>query len=427
MVRLRKSETPTEVWQAHRKLRKKVASAKWYAKKKKREIREQNELRQKLEAEYQATRPTYLWTPRERAYWAAALHHHVRGYPVRPDDVEPETWCGWVDEVERRLQATQAALRGVSWARHVPWSSSPAFVRILRQLGLREVRASGITEDASSTHWRTGPLGVLLAGCVWRWGVSLTLAYWQPLQNAIRHTSIVQSIQRHPPSTWATNQPTTTPHQNHTTTHHPLSPSPGSIDTETTAYWERWIEHTLFPEEEPLSVNMSASDSASSRSSSTTSASSYRSADEQEPAAPRTVTTVVTSSSPIDIPPAQSWVSPSSRGAQYHKRSWYDSEDEEEWLREWEKVDTEKLSPPHHRPRVAAEEPGGDGEDSMLSPPHTPNIPGLITQAPSPARVWHLSPISEEDSLPSSLDPLVDAEFPLENDLVPQSTSTPLL
>lgn len=70
MYRLKKSETYPDVWQVHRKLRKKIALAKWYAKKKKREIREEHIHRQQLEDQLQAeaAQRTYHWTdPLNRA------------------------------------------------------------------------------------------------------------------------------------------------------------------------------------------------------------------------------------------------------------------------------------------------------------------------------------------------------------------------
>lgn len=228
--RLRKADTTPEEWQAHRKLRKKIASAKWYAKKKKREIQEENQLRQKLEEEYQATKPVYLWTPLQRAYWRCALDHHVRGYPIRPDSVEPVMWCRWVDEVEAQIQRTRVELQDVPWARHVPWDDDLGVLRVLRQLGLREVRS----DTPSESRWMTGPLGVVLAGCVRQWGLAKAIEYWPPIQNAIRQTIDVHTTQRHPPSTHAIQYPTPNPNKNDAHDH---------IDHD----WERWIEHTLFP------------------------------------------------------------------------------------------------------------------------------------------------------------------------------------
>lgn len=228
--RLRKTETTPEEWQAHRKLRKKIASAKWYAKKKKREIAEENQLRHQLEEAYQATKPVYLWTPLQRAYWRCALDHHVRGYPVRPDSVEPFTWCRWVDEVEAQIQRTRVKLQDVAWARHVPWDEDDLSVlRTLRQLGLREVRSGTPVES----RWMTGPLGVVLAGCVRHWGLAKAIEYWPPIQNAMRQTIDVHTTQRQPPSTQAIQYPTPNPNTNDGHDQH--------------INWERWIEHTLFP------------------------------------------------------------------------------------------------------------------------------------------------------------------------------------
>lgn len=242
--RLKKAETDPEVWLAHRKLRKKIASAKWYAKKKKREIQEQNEARRELEAQYQAKLQAqpYLWSLRDRAYWGAVLHHHIRGYPVRPDSVDPIEWCHWIEIVEARIRQTRdVELRDVAWARYVPWDDDLGFTKILRQLGLREVR------DQVASPWMTGPKGVLLAGCIRRWGntsgaVAMARAMVQTITVQPMATHI-QTIQPGADTMYAPPAPTPTPHQKH---HQPNDDI------------QRWIAQTLFPE--PLMMSWYDSD-----------------------------------------------------------------------------------------------------------------------------------------------------------------------
>lgn len=298
--RLKKSETTPEAWQAHRKLRKKIASAKWYAKKKDREIREQHEHRRKLEAEYQAreaAKAHRIWPdPVQRAYWRCVVEHHVHGYPPRPDSVpDPREWLRRVDAVEARIQATRDALRGVEWARYVPWNDDRGFVKILRQLGMR---------SGPGTEWMTGPKGVLLAGCVRRWGktrgaIDTARAVCQsmtdqPIQAQPTAMAIGEDIHHTVPA------PTHTPHQK---LHH-------SADI------QRWIVHTLFPA--PTMTNEDG-------------------------------------------------------------ESWYDSEDEEQWLREWNRLER-------------------DEDDPNASYIHTRPVPPAEEDDSNPCDV------PDEDSCPSSLD-----------------------
>lgn len=300
--RLRKAETPADVWLAHRKLRKKIASAKWYAKKKKREIREQNQRRKELEAEYQAKQAAlpWIWTsPLQRAYWRCVVEHHVRGYPPRPTDMDPHTWLrDWVDVVEDRIRTTRQELQDVEWARYVPWDDHMGFTKVLRQLGIRSLRTTGM-------DWVTGIEGVWLAGCI-RFAGGDTVRGWD-MARAVFHTRTVHPTQiqitnhirrSRPPST----PPSNTPHQK----------DPQDTDI------QRWIAHTfLFP------------------------------------------------------PPTTMF-------------SWYDSDDEEEWLRNWEAANKEDtgLSPPQLKKKDFTEEDSQNSLPSSLD--HFVDEVFHITQPPTP-------------------------------------------
>lgn len=259
--RLRKADTPPEIWTAHRKLRKKIASAKWYAKKKKREIREQNRHRRELEAALQQSTHPWIWVDAwNRAYWRCVVEHHVRGYPPRSEDVDPHTYLQRVDAVEERIRTTRHQLRHEEWARYVPWDDDLGFVRILRQLGWRD-------EDGT-LDWVTGPEGVWLAGCIrfvggdvrTGWDMARAVFHTRNVHPTHAHTTN-QAVGPHPPTT----PPSKTPHQN---ADHDI---------------QRWIAHTLL------------------------------------------------------FPPSPSAMHP----------SWYDSDEEEDWLREWnaETTTTDHLPP----------------------------------------------------------------------------------
>lgn len=139
-MRVKRKDVTPEEWIRHRKLRKKIASAKWYAKKKKKEINEENNLRELLRDQLEEARRQRnfcIWeTPEARAYARAVVDHAYRGYPVRPADLHPCSWSAMADVVERNLRVTEE--RGV-WD-HVPWDTNPDLKKCMRQLGMRELR-----------------------------------------------------------------------------------------------------------------------------------------------------------------------------------------------------------------------------------------------------------------------------------------------
>lgn len=330
--RLRKQDTDPDVWQAHRKLRKKLASAKWYAKKKEREIREQRVHRRVLEAnlrdqERAAQEILRLHEARQQAYWRCVVGHHVHHYPVRPESVEPEVWCLWIDEVEAQLERTRNELRTMTWSNHVPWEDDvPGFTKILRQLGMRELRAGTPVEE----RWMCGIWGVLLAGCIRRYGGPLTgMPVWLAIRKAVCQTKTVHPTHMHSnhhthPVHPPTAAPSTTPIQND---HH--------IDI--LRHWQRWIEFYVFPVD-----RMTGGENKDSQ------------------------------------------------------QAWYDTDEEEEWLREWELID-------HSQTMSFTEHPNTPKPlDTSTSPPH--RVRFLAHPPPT------LTSDDEED-LPSSLDHLVDDYF----------------
>lgn len=136
---MRQSAVSPEEWIRHRKLRKKIASAKWYAHKKQREIDDQREHRKRLATELLVPLSAYTWDERSRAEWFGVVAHHSWGYPSRRDDENPIQWRRWVEEVERdivRLTEGAADVDG-TWGLRM----HDTFVRkIFRQLAIRELR-----------------------------------------------------------------------------------------------------------------------------------------------------------------------------------------------------------------------------------------------------------------------------------------------
>lgn len=142
----RKSVTPEE-WIRHRKLRKKIASAKWYHQKKQRELDEQEQWRQEKEAERaeQARQQgNWIWPDEAmRDAWYCVTAHLMRGYPSRRMDTESTTlyrrWCETIEadieELQRTVQRAWPTLPRLG-----EWLRETWIRKIIRQMALRECR-----------------------------------------------------------------------------------------------------------------------------------------------------------------------------------------------------------------------------------------------------------------------------------------------
>lgn len=155
--RLRQKQCTPEEWVRHRKLRKKIASAKWYLKKKKAIIAVENDLRCRLEEEYQQRRQQPIWDPLNFAYWKCVTDHLYRGYPVRPEHVSPIDWTYATSLVEESLQRLK---HENPWRGRMQWDHKKE--RMFRQLCLREVwseyeyQAGGCTAIATALENQIG-------------------------------------------------------------------------------------------------------------------------------------------------------------------------------------------------------------------------------------------------------------------------------
>lgn len=169
---MRQTSVSPDEWIRHRKLRKKIASAKWYARRKQRELDEQRDHRQRLHDEWlrQQQRVPYTWPdPDRRAEWHAVVAHHCLGYPVRPYDVAPVRWRDMVDGIERDIEDLR---NGAREAFEVPtgirtWLDETFVRKILRQMAVREIHHGHWTSHPEvpwcctpPRHWATS---------VWAW------------------------------------------------------------------------------------------------------------------------------------------------------------------------------------------------------------------------------------------------------------------
>ena len=146
MPRVRRKNVTEEEWIAHRKYRKKIASAKWYATKKEEEIKEENQLRKQLYKSILAPRATQrLWTETQHAEYQAVIAFHKLGYPSRPDDVCALQWKAWLDSIENGMKSVQESC---TW-KNVPWNEYK-FQKAWRQLCMRESLDSWRSHNSST-------------------------------------------------------------------------------------------------------------------------------------------------------------------------------------------------------------------------------------------------------------------------------------
>lgn len=126
---MKRRDVPAEVWIAHRKERKKIASAKWYAAKKRAEIRAQREKRRELEASLQAQKRQCIWSDEERASWRCVLEHVKRRWPCRPAQVPALDWCHMMDLTDECIEQM-----------HIDWCDREDQLVAVRHLCMREFR-----------------------------------------------------------------------------------------------------------------------------------------------------------------------------------------------------------------------------------------------------------------------------------------------
>lgn len=105
--RLRKKDTPPEVWIAHKKARKKIASAKWYARVQSVRVAKRDEERtQRIEQEERERDDRLkrsLEDPAVHDMFECRWQHHVNHWPARPSDVPASDWVALLKMAEQSL------------------------------------------------------------------------------------------------------------------------------------------------------------------------------------------------------------------------------------------------------------------------------------------------------------------------------------
>ncbi|MBU6172227.1 MAG: hypothetical protein KGQ60_00390, partial [Planctomycetes bacterium] len=104
--RVRKSLCSPEEWSRHRKLRKKIASAKWYAKKKQVERNALAKLTAKLHRKaLQVWCFTDKLSPQQQIRWRCIAARVFHGWPPRPEGMDEVTWCKVMDDITSHEEA----------------------------------------------------------------------------------------------------------------------------------------------------------------------------------------------------------------------------------------------------------------------------------------------------------------------------------
>lgn len=269
--RLKKRETPLDVWIAHRKARKKLASAKWYAKKKKREIQDQNSKRQKLETEWQQRQQQPVWTPTQFCEWRCALEHHNRGWPVRPVDIPAEDWCKLLD-------------LGYESLARVP-DANVAEDFVLKQLCIRELlghyRSHGLSPTMDRVHRTSEMARTTCNSSVWERAASALASGWFPMVCTHLGVLFLQLAALHQTHRWPDvcryiTQRRWTENNNRNNTVHitadqppqanPPSQNPNRNDNDDDEEWDDVIQH-IIDQHQWLDVSSSSPTNSSTTSS----------------------------------------------------------------------------------------------------------------------------------------------------------------
>jgi hypothetical protein len=140
---MRKSRTPPDEWIAHRKLRKKIASARWYLKKKQLERREEFDREQYLRAQNRklCDGSCPIWTPEQLAQWRCTTSFMFHGWPKCPASCSPVHWCELMD-------IAQAAIQSVQTLALYPWSIRKS--HLVQRLTMAELYEAYVQADRST-------------------------------------------------------------------------------------------------------------------------------------------------------------------------------------------------------------------------------------------------------------------------------------
>lgn len=138
-VRVRRCEVTTDTWIKHRKLRKKVASAKWYATKRQSELRQQREHRSVLAADLQdLLNPDAPWNRIHSLYEWAHWSHPLRDYRQLLD-VRQHPHAPYLMAIRSQIETETRPLMDSIW-QHIPWDLPLFRERLVRLSWMQYLR-----------------------------------------------------------------------------------------------------------------------------------------------------------------------------------------------------------------------------------------------------------------------------------------------
>lgn len=246
--RIHRSEVTPEEWITHRKLRKKIASAKWYAKKKQAEIEEERRIREELAVTLLPKPDDPIWPDRITfAHWHAALDVKLRGFPVRPTYVPVLEWVWMTRRVQWWLDSElpRTGTRGCHAGLRIPWTCT-RFVSRWKFLAMGEWMQAR-REGATCQEWTCSLIGA--AFTAWHLQQSQLRFGWGAVARAIHHVTTLSTmtVQSIPPPHPHNIPPTQNPTKNTSRCDSMVSRSrkdPPLIDN-----WDNfvcWMNQTLF-------------------------------------------------------------------------------------------------------------------------------------------------------------------------------------
>lgn len=192
---MRRVDVSPDEWIQHRKLRKKIASAKWYANKKKKEIEEDHAARAELAERLLPKPEDRIWSdPVKRAHWHASMDYHCRRFPLRPAWIPVTEWVATTQVVHdwlwNRLPTTGE--RGCSGV-HIPWGD-PVFGAKWRLLAMGE----WVDSYRTGTPWLGWTCSVIGAAFVaWHLRQEHLPFPWSAVARAMTHVVTISTMGVH--------------------------------------------------------------------------------------------------------------------------------------------------------------------------------------------------------------------------------------
>lgn len=147
---MRRKDLTEAQWIAHKKLCKKRASAKWYVKKRSKELEElqQQKAMQREQERLKEAGMVPEWTPEQRREWRCQLLYRT-GWPVRPPTVSTTQWLSIIEHADRQWQT----MKQHEFAQH---KDPELMQRMARHLLVQELLAQRQKQQAAQPQEEEG-------------------------------------------------------------------------------------------------------------------------------------------------------------------------------------------------------------------------------------------------------------------------------